>query len=81
MNVHTKPSIYEPTQKGLIFPKMPSFSSQEEERIYGKEHLVGACRMFAKQKFDYGFAGHLTLRDPEHKNLYWTNPMAVPFQR
>lgn len=79
MNVHTKPSLYEPTQKGLIFPEMPSFLSLEEERRYGKEHLVGACRMFAKQKFDYGFAGHLTLRDPEHKNLYWTNPMAVPF--
>jgi len=21
------------------------------------------------------FAGHLTVRDPEHPDLYWTNPM------
>ena len=81
MNITAKPSLYEPTQTGLIFPEIPSFSSHEEERRYGKEHLVGACRFFAKQNFDYGFAGHLTVRDPEHTNLYWTNPMAVPFSR
>jgi ribulose-5-phosphate 4-epimerase/fuculose-1-phosphate aldolase len=79
MRVQSKTSIYEPTQADLIFPQMPTFSSFKEERDYIKQHLVGACRMFAKQKFDYGFAGHLTVRDPEHKNYYWTNPMAVPF--
>lgn len=79
MNKLSKKSLYEPTQQGLIYPKMPAFLSQDEERQYRKEHLVGACRMFAKQKFDYGFAGHLTVRDPEHTSLYWTNPMAVPF--
>ena len=65
MNIQSRPSLYEPTQEGLIFPEMPSFSSLDEERQYRKQHLVGACRMFAKQKFDYGFAGHLTVRDPE----------------
>ena len=38
-----------------------------------------ACRAFAQQGFDYGFAGHLTIRDPERLHLYWTNPMAVYF--
>lgn len=79
MNMQTETSIYEPAQPGLIYPEMPSFASADEERRYRKEHLVGACRMFAKQKFDYEFAGHLTVRDPERTNLYWTNPMAVPF--
>ncbi|GHB45728.1 class II aldolase/adducin family protein [Pseudovibrio japonicus] len=81
MDTPVKRSLYEPTQQNLIFPEMPAFSSHEEERRYRKEHLVGACRMFAKQKFDYGFAGHLTIRDPEHPDLYWTNPMAVPFSK
>jgi len=40
---------------------------------------VGACRAFAVHGFDYGFAGHLTVRDPEFPELYWTNPMAVHF--
>ena len=79
MELHNRISLYEPEQSGLIYPEMPSFESPKEERRYRKEHLVGACRMFAQQKYDYGFAGHLTVRDPERTNLYWTNPMAVPF--
>ena len=31
--------------------------------------------------FDYGFAGHLTVRDPERPQLYWTNPMCVHFSQ
>ncbi|WP_454692159.1 class II aldolase/adducin family protein [Achromobacter aloeverae] len=74
-------SIYQPEQKGLIFPEIPEFPNHAEHRQYLKEHLVGACRAFALQGFDYGFAGHLTVRDPEHPELYWTNPMAVHFSQ
>lgn len=72
-------SIYQPEQQGLIFPELPTFASHAEHRLYLKERLVAACRAFALQGFDYGFAGHLTVRDPEHPSLYWTNPMAVHF--
>jgi|SRR5579863_2887597 len=74
-------SIYQPEQEGLIFPEIPSFSDHAEHRQYLKERLVGACRAFSLQGFDYGFAGHLTVRDPEHPDLYWTNPMAVHFSQ
>lgn len=80
MNIaHKKISIYQPEQEGLIFPELPSFKSFSEEREYRKKHLVAACRSFAEHSFDYGFAGHLTVRDPEFPDLYWTNPMAVHF--
>jgi len=72
-------SIYQPEQPGLIFPSVPKFKSVAEERQYLKERLVAACRAFAIEGLDYGFAGHLTVRDPEHPELYWTNPMAVHF--
>ena len=72
-------SIYQPEQEGLIFPEQPVFDSFEEERRHRKERLVASCRAFALHNLDYGFAGHLTIRDPEHPHLYWTNPMAVPF--
>ncbi|WP_027855170.1 class II aldolase/adducin family protein [Marinobacterium litorale] len=72
-------SIYQPEQEGLIYPEEPSFSSREEERRHLKERLVGACRAFALHGLDYGFAGHLTVRDPIDPSLYWTNPMAVHF--
>jgi ribulose-5-phosphate 4-epimerase/fuculose-1-phosphate aldolase len=74
-------SIYDPTQEGLIYPERPVFATHAQERQYRKERLVAACRAFAQQKFDYGFAGHLTVRDPEHPELYWTNPMCVHFSQ
>lgn len=74
-------SIYQPENKDLIFPRKPTFNNFAEERQHIKERLVAACRAFALEKFDYGFAGHLTVRDPEHPNLYWTNPMAVHFSQ
>jgi ribulose-5-phosphate 4-epimerase/fuculose-1-phosphate aldolase len=56
---------------------MPEFNNDEDERRHRKERLVAACRAFALKDFDYGFAGHLTVRDPERPELYWTNPMCV----
>ena len=74
-------SIYQPEQPGLIFPEIAEFKTHAEERQHRKERLVAACRAFDRQGFDYGFAGHLTVRDPEHPSLYWTNPMAVHFSQ
>ena len=74
-------SIYQPEQTGLIFPEHMSHKTVEEERLHRKQRLVAACRAFAQQKFDYGFAGHLTVRDPETPDLYWTNPMCVHFDK
>ncbi len=78
---HPTRSVYAPEQTGLIFPERPTFIEVAAERKYRKEHLVAACRAFAQQGFDYGFAGHLTVRDPEFPELYWTNPMAVHFSQ
>jgi ribulose-5-phosphate 4-epimerase/fuculose-1-phosphate aldolase len=74
-------SLYQPEQPGLIFPAIPSFASHADEREYRKRHLVAATRAFANHGFSYGFAGHLTVRDPEHPELYWTNPVCVPFSQ
>ena len=82
--VRAKPSnisIYQPKQPGLIFPEIPVFANHAEERQHRKERLVAACRAFDLQGFDYGFAGHLTVRDPEFPELYWTNPMCVHFSQ
>lgn len=74
-------SIYQPEQQGLKFPEEPAFNSPEELRLYRKKRLVAACRAFAAEGFSFGFAGHLTIRDPERPELYWTNPMAVHFDQ
>jgi ribulose-5-phosphate 4-epimerase/fuculose-1-phosphate aldolase len=74
-------SIYHPRQADVIYPEIPAFDDPAEERRHRKERLVAACRAFAQHGFDYGFAGHLTVRDPEHPELYWTNPMCVHFSQ
>lgn len=81
LDLGQRTSIYQPEQQGLIFPEEPAFATPAEEREDRKRRLVAACRFFAQQGFDYGFAGHLTIRDPERPELYWTNPMAVHFAR
>lgn len=74
-------SLYQPTQEGRIFPVEPEFSNLTEERLHLKQRLAAACRAFALEGFDYGFAGHLTIRDPEFPELYWTNPMCIHFNQ
>lgn len=81
LDLGERESIYQPEQKGLKFPYMPKFKTPTEERQHRKERLAVACRAFAQHGLDYGFAGHLTVRDPEFPQHYWTNPMCVHFSQ
>ncbi|KAF1044698.1 class II aldolase/adducin family protein [Xylophilus sp.] len=76
-----KRSVYAPDQAGLYFPQPPKFESAAEERLHRKQRLAAVCRVFARFRYEYGFAGHVTVRDPEHPDLYWTNPFAMDFGR
>ncbi|MCR0983852.1 class II aldolase/adducin family protein [Roseomonas populi] len=81
MNLVNKRSVYQPDQEGLHFPTPPVFETVAEERLHRKQRLAAACRVFAHHGYEYGFAGHITVRDPEHPELYWTNPFAMDFGR
>ncbi|MBN8996597.1 MAG: class II aldolase/adducin family protein [Rhizobiales bacterium] len=74
-------SVYEPDQEGLYFPRRPTFQTIAEERLHRKQRLAAVCRVFARYGYEYGFAGHVTVRDPEHADLFWTNPFAMDFGR
>jgi hypothetical protein len=50
--------------KKLKIRAYPEFSSLEEERLYRKQHLAAAFRVFADRGFDEGVAGHISVRDP-----------------
>ncbi|MGH9645582.1 MAG: hypothetical protein ACRD4E_02090 [Bryobacteraceae bacterium] len=72
-----KRSVYEPDQADLCFPRRPVFPTLAEERLYREKHLEATCRAFSRFGYEYGFAGHVTVRDPEDANLFWTNPFAI----
>jgi glucose-6-phosphate 1-epimerase len=42
----------------------PKFDNPEDERLYRKQHLAAACRVFAARGYDEGVAGHISVRDP-----------------
>lgn len=50
--------------KALKIRSYPQFSTPEEERVYRKQHLAAAFRVFADRGFDEGVAGHISVRDP-----------------
>jgi Class II Aldolase and Adducin N-terminal domain len=50
--------------KQLKVRTYPKFNSLEEERLYRKQHLAAAFRVFADRGFDEGVAGHISVRDP-----------------
>ena len=58
----------------------PTFDSIEEERLYRKQRLAGALRVFGKFGFSEGVAGHITARDPELTDHFWVNPFAMSFR-
>jgi ribulose-5-phosphate 4-epimerase/fuculose-1-phosphate aldolase len=49
------------------------------ERLARKQRLAAAFRLFARFGFDEGVAGHITVRDPEHLDRFWVNPLGVYF--
>jgi hypothetical protein len=48
----------------LKIREYPKFTTLEEERMYRKQHLAAAFRVFADRGFDEGVAGHISVRDP-----------------
>ncbi|KAK9773603.1 putative Class II aldolase and Adducin domain-containing protein [Seiridium cardinale] len=58
-------------------PQPPKFDDPFKERQYLKERLTLAFRIFAKNGFDDGVAGHITVRDPVEPSTFWVNPFGV----
>jgi ribulose-5-phosphate 4-epimerase/fuculose-1-phosphate aldolase len=54
-------------------------SDPTSERLARKQRLAAAFRLFARFGFDEGVAGHITVRDPEHADRFWVNPLGVYF--
>ncbi|MBP5975057.1 class II aldolase/adducin family protein [Brasilonema sp. CT11] len=60
-------------------PQPPIFERVEDERLYRKQRLAAAFRLFATFGFSEGTAGHITARDPEFTDHFWVNPFGLYF--
>jgi ribulose-5-phosphate 4-epimerase/fuculose-1-phosphate aldolase len=66
--------------KALKFALPQTFDTVEEERRHRKERLAGALRIFGRNGFSEGVAGHITARDPELLDHFWVNPFGMNFR-
>jgi ribulose-5-phosphate 4-epimerase/fuculose-1-phosphate aldolase len=60
---------------------MQEGDTPEQQRLFRKQRLAAAFRLFGKFGFDEGLAGHITVRDPEHTDCFWVNPMGKSFKQ
>jgi ribulose-5-phosphate 4-epimerase/fuculose-1-phosphate aldolase len=64
-----------------LFPAPPtgSYEDIDAERLYRKQRLAAAFRLFGRFGFSEGVAGHITARDPEFTDSFWVNPFGMYF--
>jgi hypothetical protein len=58
---------------------IPEFDTFAAKRQWTLEHLAGAFRVFGREGYAEGIAGHISVRDPEFSDRFWINPLAVHF--
>ncbi|GKZ36927.1 hypothetical protein AbraIFM66950_008192 [Aspergillus brasiliensis] len=75
----TGKSAIQAISQGVTLPGIPSFTCIDKKRRWMLEHMAGAFRVFARKGFSEGMSGHISLRDPEHPDCFWTNPLGLHF--
>jgi ribulose-5-phosphate 4-epimerase/fuculose-1-phosphate aldolase len=74
-------SATERAASGFATRTRPVFDSPAEQREHDLARLAGVCRIFGKAGFSEGLLGHITMRDPEHPDRFWANPLGISFNR
>lgn len=69
LDTRTAP-LTDATEMGI--PSRPPSASASEERHRRKVALVGGYRILSQFGLDEGISGHITARDPEHPDRFWT---------
>lgn len=58
---------------------IPEFTDLNEKRKWMLQHVAGAFRVFARQGYTEGSAGHISIRDPIDPKTFWINPLGKHF--
>jgi len=63
----------------LALPGVPEFDNLALKRQWQLEHMAAAFRHWAREGYVEGMSGHISVRDPEYEDAFWTNPLGVHF--
>ncbi|MFC7485477.1 class II aldolase/adducin family protein [Knoellia sp. CPCC 206453] len=80
MTTAQAPAYLADTHTGLPLPTPPRFADPADERAHRKLRLTAALRIFGRLGFGEGISGHISVRDPEHRDRFWVNPFGVSFK-
>lgn len=58
---------------------IPTFNDFAAQRQWQLEHMAAAFRHWSREGYVEGISGHISVRDPEHTDAFWTNPLGVHF--
>lgn len=64
----------------LIMSDPPEITDTASLRLFRKQRLAIAFRVFAQFGFNTGPGGHAAVRDPERPDWFWTNPFGRAFE-
>lgn len=67
--------------RALVADAPPEFDDVAAERRHRLERMAAACRVFGRAGYSEGLLGHITVRDPEHPDRFWINPVGVSFRQ
>lgn len=62
-----------------VLAGVPQFKSFEAQRQWQLEHLAAAFRHWSREGYVVGMTGHISVRDPEHEDVMWINPVCNHF--
>jgi hypothetical protein len=57
----------------VMLPGVPTFTDLAAQRQWQLEHMAAAFRHWAREGYVEGISGHISVRDPEHEDVFWTN--------
>ncbi|RMZ81335.1 hypothetical protein DV738_g2308, partial [Chaetothyriales sp. CBS 135597] len=63
----------------VVLPGIPRFDTFGAQRQWQLEHMAAAFRHWAREGFVEGISGHISVRDPESHEVFWTNPLGKHF--
>lgn len=64
---------------GVAFASIPEFVDFSSQRRWQLEHMAAAFRHWSSEGYVEGMSGHISVRDPEFPDAFWTNPLSIHF--
>ncbi|KAL6410616.1 aldolase [Ilyonectria robusta] len=63
----------------VVLPGIPTHPDFASHRKWQLEHMTAAFRHWHREGYVEGMSGHISVRDPEFPNAFWTNPLGRHF--